>query len=73
MIDELKEQVNNMGISEKVYFAGYMGGKDVQKMYKAADIAVFPSTYEPFGIVALEAMLCRKSNSCIRHWRTRMK
>ena len=57
MIDELKEQVNAMGISEKVYFAGYMAGKDVQKMYKAADIAVFPSTYEPFGIVALEAML----------------
>ncbi len=34
-----------------------MAGKDVQKMYKAADISVFPSTYEPFGIVALEAML----------------
>ena len=46
-----------MGIGNKVYFAGYMKGKDVQKMYKAADIAVFPSTYEPFGIVALEAML----------------
>ena len=30
MIDELKEQVNNMGISEKVYFAGYMSGKNVQ-------------------------------------------
>ena len=57
MIDELKQQVNAMGISNKVYFAGYMGGKDVQKMYKAADISVFPSTYEPFGIVALEAML----------------
>ena len=26
-------------------------------MYKCADISVFPSTYEPFGIVALEAML----------------
>ena len=26
-------------------------------MYKCADVAVFPSTYEPFGIVALEAML----------------
>ena len=26
-------------------------------MYKAADISVFPSTYEPFGIVTLEAML----------------
>jgi len=34
-----------------------MNGKDVQRMYKAADISVFPSTYEPFGIVALEAML----------------
>ncbi len=57
MIDELKAQVNAMGISNKVYFAGYMSGKDVQKMYKAADVSVFPSTYEPFGIVALEAML----------------
>lgn len=57
MIDELKAQANAMGIGDKVYFAGYMNGKDVQKMYKAADIAVFPSTYEPFGIVALEAML----------------
>ena len=57
MIDELKQQVHNLGIDEKVYFAGYMNGKDVQKMYKAADISVFPSTYEPFGIVALEAML----------------
>lgn len=57
MIDELKAQANAMGIGNKVYFAGYMNGKDVQRMYKAADIAVFPSTYEPFGIVALEAML----------------
>lgn len=57
MIDELKAQVSALGISEKVYFAGYLNGKDVQKMYKAADISVFPSTYEPFGIVALEAML----------------
>ena len=57
MIDELRSQVYNLGISEKVYFAGYLSGKDVQKMYKSADISVFPSTYEPFGIVALEAML----------------
>ena len=57
MLDELRAQVDAMGISNKVYFAGYMNGKDVQRMYKAADIAVFPSTYEPFGIVALEAML----------------
>ncbi len=57
MLDELRAQVDAMGISQKVCFAGYLNGKEVQKMYKAADISVFPSTYEPFGIVALEAML----------------
>ncbi len=57
MIDELKAQVNAMGIGNKVYFTGYMDAKQVCKMYKCADVSVFPSTYEPFGIVALEAML----------------
>ena len=57
MIDELRREAENLGISNKVYFAGYLKGKDVARMYKAADISVFPSTYEPFGIVALEAML----------------
>ena len=57
MMDELRRQVDSMGLSSKVYFTGYLNSKQVQKMYKCADVAVFPSTYEPFGIVALEAML----------------
>lgn len=57
MYDELKEQARNLEIENKVYFTGYLTSKQVQKMYKCADIAVFPSTYEPFGIVALESML----------------
>ena len=57
MLDELKAQADSMGIGHKVYFTGYLNTKQVQKMYKCADIAVFPSIYEPFGIVALEAML----------------
>ena len=57
MYDELREQARCLGIENKVYFTGYLSSKDVQKMYKCADVAVFPSTYEPFGIVALEAML----------------
>ena len=60
MIDELKSQVESMGLSNKVYFTGYLNQKEVQKMYKCADVAVFPSTYEPFGIVALEAMLSER-------------
>ena len=57
MIDELKAETSSLGLDNKVYFTGYMDSKKVQKMYKCADVAVFPSTYEPFGIVALEAML----------------
>ena len=57
MLDELKAQVEAMGLGQKVYFTGYLNAKQVSKMYKCADISVFPSTYEPFGIVALEAML----------------
>ena len=57
MIDELRAQVDYLGISNKVYFTGYLDHKTLCKMYKCADISVFPSTYEPFGIVALEAML----------------
>ena len=60
MLDELKAQADYLGISNKVYFAGYMNGKDGERMYKAADISVFPSTYEPFGIVALEGMLAER-------------
>ena len=63
MYDELKNQANAMGIANKVYFTGYLNSKQVQKMYKCADVAVFPSTYEPFGIVALEAMKSYAGNS----------
>ena len=57
MTEQLKAQVEAMGLGDKVYFTGYLNAKQVSKMYKCADVSVFPSTYEPFGIVALEAML----------------
>ncbi len=57
MMDELRAEVNTLGLGNKVYFTGYLNKKQCQKIYKCADVAVFPSTYEPFGIVALEAML----------------
>ena len=57
MENELKAQVERMGLRDKVYFTGYLNARQVSKMYRCADISVFPSTYEPFGIVALEAML----------------
>ena len=57
MIDELRDEVRRLGIENKVYFTGYLNLNQVTKMYKCADVAVFPSTYEPFGVVALEGML----------------
>ena len=57
MMDELRAEASNLGLNDKIYFTGYLNSKQVQRMYKCADVAVFPSTYEPFGIVALEAML----------------
>ena len=57
MQEELKAETKSLGIENKVYFAGYCDANKVKKMYKAADVAVFPSTYEPFGIVAIESML----------------
>ena len=43
-------------ISDKVLFAGFVGGSERHEMYSSADLFVMPSVSEPFGITALEAM-----------------
>lgn len=55
-LDELKDQAHRMGIADHVTFPGYISEEEKEKLYQVADTAVFPSLYEPFGIVALEAM-----------------
>ena len=56
---ELKQQAAELGLLDKVYFPGYIDDDTLLKLYKSVDVAVFPSLYEPFGIVALEAMAAR--------------
>jgi glycosyltransferase involved in cell wall biosynthesis len=56
-LDYLRGKAMAMNISQKVYFTGYVSDEDLLKLYKCADIAVFPSLYEPFGIVALEGIV----------------
>ncbi len=51
----LKRQAEHLGISQKVIFTGFMPDRDLPKLRSVADCAVFPSLYEPFGIVALES------------------
>lgn len=57
--DVLRRQAENLGISERVYFTGYVEDDVRNTLYSWADVAVFPSLYEPFGIVALEGMAAR--------------
>lgn len=56
MTYELKELTKQLRIEDKVIFNGYMDEITKQKLYSISSVAVFPSLFEPFGIVALEAM-----------------
>ncbi len=52
----LEESAQRLGISDHVFFTGRVSDSDRDRLYRVADAAVYPSLYEPFGIVALEAM-----------------
>ncbi|WP_298820771.1 glycosyltransferase family 4 protein [Chloroflexus sp.] len=51
--DELKGRAAALGVP--VEFLGFISDEDRDRLYAVGDVAVFPSLYEPFGIVALEA------------------
>jgi glycogen(starch) synthase len=52
----LHERAKEMGLYDRFYFTGYIDDVTRNALFSTADVAVFPSLYEPFGIVALEAM-----------------
>ncbi len=54
--EKLERFVHWAGLGDKVLFTGFMANRSLHMLYRCADVAVFPSLYEPFGIVALEAM-----------------
>lgn len=56
MAEQLQQQAAASGLADRVVFAGYVSDEARNALYSVADVAVFPSLYEPFGIVALEAM-----------------
>ncbi|MEL6494668.1 MAG: glycosyltransferase family 4 protein [Cyanobacteria bacterium J06623_7] len=55
----LQHLARSLGIWHQCYFTGFMSDADLDKFQTIADCAVFPSLYEPFGIVALESFAAR--------------
>ena len=53
---ELRRQASALGLDEHGTFLGWIGDDVLHSLYRIADLCVVPSIYEPFGLVALEAM-----------------
>jgi glycogen synthase len=53
---ELREQAQRLGLTANGEFLGWIGDDVLHSLYRIADLCVVPSIYEPFGLVALEAM-----------------
>lgn len=55
----LEARARELGLGDQILFTGRVSDEDRDKLYRVSDVAVYPSLYEPFGIVALEAMAAR--------------
>jgi glycosyltransferase involved in cell wall biosynthesis len=49
---------DELGLKGEVIFTGYVAPGEMPALYNAADLFVFPSLYEGFGLPVLEAMAC---------------
>jgi len=56
LLPDLQAAIARLGLAAHVHLAGFIDDETRNQMYAVADVAIFPSRYEPFGIVALEAM-----------------
>ena len=61
MKEQLLNIVRSMGLEHKVLFEGFLDEHTLLKLQKCADVSVVPSLFEPFGIVALEAMAAKSA------------
>jgi glycosyltransferase involved in cell wall biosynthesis len=52
------DQVEELGLEDEVRFLGFVPDDDLPALYNLADLFVFPSLYEGFGLPPLEAMAC---------------
>jgi glycosyltransferase involved in cell wall biosynthesis len=61
---EAKRQVGELGLQSRVFFRQNVSHSDLPSLYAGAQLFVFPSTYEGFGLPPLEAMACGSPVVC---------
>ncbi|MFI0428101.1 glycosyltransferase [Mariniflexile sp. HMF6888] len=57
-IEKLKKLASELGVLDKIKWKNYIEDEDLANVYRSANIFAMPSRYEPFGMVAIEAMAC---------------
>ena len=58
LLAELRRLAHRLGLAKRVRFSGYVPDARLADHYRAADVFVLSSRYEPFGMTAIEAMAC---------------
>ncbi len=55
---EIMQLTNRLGLRDRVFFTGFVPDEHLPLFYNGAEIFVYPSSYEGFGLPVLEAMAC---------------
>ena len=58
ILESCQTLVETLGLGPRVVFSGFVQDADMADLYRAADVFVLCSRYEPFGMTAVEAMAC---------------
>jgi glycosyltransferase involved in cell wall biosynthesis len=58
MVENILQQTRRLNISDKIHYTGYVEQDDLPFIYNLADVFIYPSIYEGFGLPVLESMAC---------------
>jgi len=57
-VGRLRQLAEDLGVAEQIQFDDHVPDAELADRYRAADVFILSSRYEPFGMTAVEAMAC---------------